>query len=215
MTPEVTVSAAAAQSGNRLAIAFVVAWLAAGASARLVGIWVAIGSAALVLGVATLVFDWPASRDGLRPTARAAMIGLAAGAVMSLCTYLVYPLALRIAPFIAADTAFLYAAFRVPPAAVASLMLVPVILGEELVWRGAVQSALVRRFGPVRGVALAGILYGVAVAPLGSPILVVVAFACGVTWGTLRLTSASLVTPLLAHLLWDLLVLVWMPLDLR
>ena len=210
MTPEVKLSVGPAESSNRLAVACVLAWLAAGASTRVFGIWAAIG-----LGGATLVFDWAASRDGLRPTARAVLLGLAAGAVMSLCTYLVYPLALRIAPFIAADTAFLYAAFRVPPAAVASLMLVPVILGEELVWRGAVQGALVRRFGPVRGVLLAATLYGLAVAPLGAPILVVVAFACGLAWGTLRQASASLVPPLLAHLLWDLLVLVWLPLDLH
>lgn len=215
MTPEEHVSAAPAENSYRLAIACVVAWLAAGASTRIFGIWAAIGSAALVLGAVTLAFDWAASRDSLRPTARAVLVGLAAGALMSLCTYLVYPFALRIAPFIADDTAFLYAAFRVPPAAVASLMLVPVILGEELVWRGAVQGALVRRFGPMRGVALAAALYGLAVAPLGVPILIVVAFACGLAWGALRQKSASLVPPLLAHLLWDLLVLVWLPLNLH
>ena len=47
----------------------------------------------------------------------------------------------------------------------------------------------------------------------GSPVLVAVAFFCGLAWGTLRATTASLVPTLVAHLLWDVLVLLWLPLD--
>jgi membrane protease YdiL (CAAX protease family) len=43
----------------------------------------------------------------------------------------------------------------------------------------------------------------------------VVALSCGVAWGALRVASASLVPTLLAHLMWDLLVLLWLPLDSR
>jgi hypothetical protein len=197
-----------------LAVICVVVWLAAGACAELVGIWVAIGSAAIALGLAVLVFDHAASRRALRPSARLLAIGLAAGALMSVATYLAYPLVTQLFPFIATQTAFLYAAFRVPPALVAALVLVPVIVGEELVWRGVTQAALVARFGRARGVLLAAFGYALAVAPLGSPVLVFVAFACGLVWGALREASHSLVAPLLAHLLWDLLVLVWLPLDL-
>ena len=91
----------------------------------------------------------------------------------------------------------------------------PVILGEELVWRGVVQAALVRRLGPWRGVTLAAVAYALAHAPLGSPVLVVVAFLCGLAWGALRATTSSLVPTLVAHLVWDLLVLLWLPLDSR
>lgn len=197
-----------------LALICVVVWLAAGACAELVGIWVAMGSAALALGLAVLVFDHAASRRALRPSVRLVAIGLAAGAVMSVATYLAYPLVTQLFPLVATQTAFLYAAFRVPPAFVAALVLVPVIVGEELVWRGVIQTALVARFGRVRGVILAAFGYALAVAPLGSPVLVFVAFACGLVWGALREASHSLVAPLLAHMLWDLLVLVWLPLDL-
>ncbi len=196
-----------------LALICVVVWLAAGACAELVGIWVAIGSAAIALGLAVLLFDQAASRRALRPSVRLVALGLAAGAVMSLVTYLAYPLVTQLLPFVATQTAFLYAAFRVPPAIVAALVLVPVIVGEELVWRGVIQAALVARFGRARGVLLAAFGYALAVAPLGSPVLVFVAFACGLVWGALREASQSLVAPLLAHVLWDLLVLVWLPLD--
>jgi hypothetical protein len=34
-------------------------------------------------------------------------------------------------------------------------------------------------------------------------------------WGALRAASASLIPSLLAHLVWDILVLLWLPLDVR
>ena len=121
----------------------------------------------------------------------------------------------RLDPFVARDTALLYAAFRAPPSTIASIALAPVVLGEELVWRGVVQAALVRRVGPAGGVALAAGAYALAHAPLGSPVLVLVAAACGLCWGALRAATGSLVTPLVAHLVWDVLVLLWLPLVAR
>jgi membrane protease YdiL (CAAX protease family) len=41
----------------------------------------------------------------------------------------------------------------------------------------------------------------------------VVAFLCGIAWGALRAASKSLLPPLVAHLVWDVLVLLWLPLD--
>ncbi len=90
---------------------------------------------------------WPSScstRTGasrfLQPSPRLVLLGAAAGGVMAAATYLLYPVLARLAPFIATDTARLYAAFRAPPPVIASLALAPVILGEELVWRGVVQA---------------------------------------------------------------------------
>jgi hypothetical protein len=34
-------------------------------------------------------------------------------------------------------------------------------------------------------------------------------------WGALRATTSSLVPTLVAHLMWDVLVLLWLPLDSR
>ena len=50
-------------------------------------------------------------------------------------------------------------------------------------------------------------------APLGSPSLVLAALSCGLVWGALRAATASLVPTLVAHLLWDFVVLLWLPLD--
>ena len=198
-----------------LAFASMVVWVVAAASAGPFGIWRAIGGAAVALGVAVLLFDRPASTALLQPSPRLVLLGATAGGLMVAATYLLYPVLARVVPFIASDTAQLYAAFRSPSLVVASVALVPVIVGEELVWRGTVQASLVQRLGAWRGVALAAVVYALVHAPLGSPVLMGVAFFCGLAWGALRATTASLVPSLVAHLLWDVLVLVWLPLDTR
>ena len=198
-----------------LALACVVVWLVASASARALGIWLALGGASVVLGVAIFVLDRAAALRLLRPSARLVFLGAAVGWSMAAATNVLYPVVARHWPSIRTDTASLYASFRGPPPVIAALALMPVILGEELVWRGVVQTAFVRRLGPWRGVTLAALAYALAHAPLGSPVLVVVALSCGMAWGALRAASASLVPSLLAHLVWDILVLLWLPLDAR
>jgi hypothetical protein len=47
------------------------------------------------------------------------------------------------------------------------------------------------------------------------PLLVAAALLCGTVWSTLRAVSGSLVPSLLAHLVWDVLVFLWLPLDPR
>lgn len=209
-------SGAPAKPANAsLALACMVGWLAAAASTGPLGIWPAIGGAAIALGGAVFVLEHASARRSLRPSPRLVALGAGAGCLMAGATYLLYPLLARLSPSTATDTARLYASFRALPPVMASLALLPVITGEELVWRGVVQTALVRRFGAWRGVPLAALAYALAHAPLGSPVLVTVALLCGIAWGTLRAASASLVPPLLAHVVWDIVVFLWLPLDGR
>jgi membrane protease YdiL (CAAX protease family) len=42
-----------------------------------------------------------------------------------------------------------------------------------------------------------------------------VGLLCGLAWGTLRATTGSLVPSLLAHLVWDVMVFLCLPLDAR
>jgi membrane protease YdiL (CAAX protease family) len=125
-------------------------------------------------------------------------------------TYLLYPPAARLLPWLAHETAALYAMFRAPELGV--LLLVPIVIGEELVWRGLVQGALTERIGAARAVALAAAAFALAHAPLGSPLLPIVAFACALAWGTLRALTGSLVPAIVAHLVWNGGVLVLAPL---
>lgn len=195
-----------------LAVACGVIWFVAAASTGSSNIWQTIGGAAVVLGVAVLLLD-QGLRTLLRPNLGGLLTGLATGGMMTIATYVLYPVVASRLPSIPSETALLYAAFRAPSRLLASLALGPVILGEELVWRGIVQSALVRRLGPWAGVSAAAVAYALALVPLGSPVMVAVALLCGFVWGTLRLRTASLFPTLVAHLLWDGVVLFWLPLD--
>lgn len=204
---------AAPSSRAFLALACVAAWIIAAASAVRFGIWLAMGGVAIALGVGVLLLDRPTTRAQLRPSPGPILLGATVGALMAAATYLLYPLFDRMLPLIARDTARLYSEFRGPSLLVASLALAPVILGEELVWRSVVQSALVRRLGPALGVTLAACVYALAHAPLGSPVLMFAALACGLCWGTLRAATNSLVPSVVAHLVWDLVVLFVRPIS--
>jgi uncharacterized protein YbjT (DUF2867 family)/membrane protease YdiL (CAAX protease family) len=195
-----------------LAIACVVTWLGAVVAARPVGMWLAIGTASVLLGAATLAFDGPATRAVARPNAARVLLGAGIGVAMAAATHLLYPWFARFLPFVAEDTAALYAAFRAPSPTIAALAVLPVIVGEELVWRGVVHAALVRRFGPVVGLGACALVYGLVLLPLGAPTLAFVAMACGLAWGLLRAWTGSLVPPLVAHLVWNVVVLVAFPL---
>jgi membrane protease YdiL (CAAX protease family) len=210
MIGDVSESAAAKASTTSLASACVVVWVVAASTGP-----AAIGAAAVALGVAVGLSDRAAVRRILQPRPSLVLLGVVAGGSMAGVTYLLYPVLAHMLPFIATDTALLYSALRAPSLVIASIALAPVVVGEELVWRSAVQTPLVRRFGPRTGVAWAALAYGLAHAPLGSPVLVGVALLCGIAWGTLRAASASLVPTLVAHLVWDVLVLLWLPLEPR
>lgn len=191
---------------------FVSLWAAAAFAARSFGIWFSIGGLALVLGVVVFVLDPKTTRALLRPAPRHAIIGLVAGVAMAAATHLLYPLAASAAPFLAVETGHLYAAFRGPPTWVVSVVLAPIIVGEELVWRGVVQSALLQRLKPPLAVAVCAGVYALAHAPVGSVALTLTALACGLVWGTLRAVTGSMLPSLLSHLLWDAVVLLWFPL---
>lgn len=195
-----------------LALLCVAAWAGAASSAGPLGAWPALGGAALLLGAAVLLLDGASSRRILRPRLRLVVLGALAGGAMALATHLAYPPLSRVAPFVGQDAATLYSSFRLPPLGLAALALTPVILGEELVWRGVVQSALVERLGPKTGVAAAAALYALTLAPLGSPVLALAALVLGLGWGALRQATGSLVPALVAHLAWNFVVLLWLPL---
>ena len=117
-------------------------------------------------------------RRSLQPSARLIRLGIGAGFVMAVATPC--PLPRRCASITRHRRRHgpTLPPRALPAALVASVALLPVVTGEELVWRGAVQTELVRRSGRWRGVVLAALAYALAHAPLGSPLLVAAALLC-------------------------------------
>ncbi|MES1208752.1 MAG: CPBP family intramembrane glutamic endopeptidase [Pseudomonadota bacterium] len=197
--------------GSLLPFALVLAWCAGAATSAAVGMWPALGVTAVGTGTLALALEGQTLRPLFRPTVAAIVAGLVTGAAMTAATYALYPLVSHVSGAMARDTARLYANLNASSHLWLSLVLVPVVIGEEVVWRGMVHGALARRFGPAVAVLLAAPLYAVAHAPVGSPVLVLAALGCGLIWGGLRATTASLLAPLVAHLLWDEIVLFLAP----
>ena len=90
-------------------------------------------------------------------------------------------------------------------------VLVLVVTAEEIVWRGLGIDVFSRHTSAQNAVLLSAVLYTLPQVAFRSPLLVVVAFLCGVVWGALRVHTKGLTAPLLAHLVWDLLVFVLFP----
>ena len=85
------------------------------------------------------------------------------------------------------------------------------IFSSIIVWRGLVQGTLRRRFGARAAVVGTALLYAAVQLPVGAPLLIIAAFACGLVWGGLRHSQADATAPAAAHVAWDTVVLLIMP----
>jgi membrane protease YdiL (CAAX protease family) len=200
---------------DRLALACLVLWPLGAALTHWVGLWGGIATTALALGILCLLLARDELAPLLRPTARLMALGVIAGLVMLLATYATYPLLSRSWTLLGAGVPPLYAAFRSPRPAWLVLALPLVVVAEELAWRGVVFEALRRRLPTLPAVIAGAVLYAAAHAPAASLVLTGVALACGAFWSALRARTRSLVPCTVAHLIWDLMVMVLKPLDGR
>jgi membrane protease YdiL (CAAX protease family) len=146
---------------------------------------------------------------GLRP--RSLVVGAIAAAVLYGLGAAVLLVLDAAAPAVAAQVATLELVTAGPLNAATLGILLWTIVGEELVWRTAVLLPLAGRLGPWPAVVLAALLYALAHASAGPPLLAIAAAGAGVFWGWLRLRSGGLAATILCHLLWDLLVIAVAP----
>lgn len=194
-----------ARDGIRLAIPVV--W-AAGMFASRLDPWLAIGIAAAILVAAVLATDAARVATLLRPTLQLLVIAVLAAAAMIVVTDFSFPAAIRWMPSLRSMSADIYGRFvdrHTTPATLA--FVVPLVFVEEILWRGAFQDALPFRSQTV-SVLLAAAIYAAAHAPFGSALLAAVAFVCALYWSALRAASGSLVPSLVAHLAWDVTLII-------
>ncbi|MBN8207795.1 CPBP family intramembrane metalloprotease [Bacillus sp. NTK071] len=91
-----------------------------------------------------------------------------------------------------------------------SLVLI-VIPGEEIYWRGYIQQQF-KRYKKGNTIIIATLLYAIAHLYSGAPLLIVAALVGGVVWGWIYEKRGNFWVPLLSHILFDLLILVFIPL---
>lgn len=180
---------------------------------EVLNIWIGTGAAALASILVLWLGARPAVRSNLKPPTAASLIaGLAVGLVMSLATWWLYPVSVSVFPPIQTEVETLYALLRQAPGPVRALpLLFLVVAAEELVWRGVAIDLFSKSFGPWRAMLFSALLYVLPQLALRSPLLIIVAFLCGLLWGSLRVRTRGLAAPLIAHLVWDILVFVMYP----
>lgn len=144
-------------------------------------------------------------RELLLITPRTTALGAAAAVAMVAVTYLAIPFLVRGIPSIGMRAHEIYARFLTGRSAMVILIgVVPVIVAEEVLWRGEFQQSMGKW-----GVLVTAATYAIAHFPLGSTLLVVVAFVCGLYWSALREISGSIVPSLCAHIVWDIALIVY------
>ena len=198
------------------------AWLAGFAVLPPLASWTSFAIAGSALTALALVFDAD-TRALLRPSLPMVSLGLGVGLLMAALTHVAFSAVAPLLPQARTATERLFDLLHVgnfTPATRAGLIVI-VATCEEVLFRGALaghpgggDDPPLHRPGRdelLRVVALAAV-YALATATLGSGLLVVSAFGCAVVWGLLRVGTRSLVAPIVAHVVWDLFVLVVWPL---
>ena len=82
---------------------------------------------------------------------------------------------------------------------------------EELYWRGMLQSALTRRYGPVKGAAAATAAYGGVHLCTRNPTLIGAATVAGTGWSALAAAGVSMPALVLSHIIWDIWIFLVQP----
>jgi hypothetical protein len=147
---------------------------------------------------------------------RAGMI--MAGVAGALLLYVIFVIggwaSKAILPFAGNEIAGIYELRGATPRWVLILLLAGIIAPcEEIFWRGLVQSSFSFRFGEVRGWLLMAGAYALVHIWAWNLMLLGAALVCGLFWGFMVYRLKSLVPAIISHVLWDLAVFVFYPLQ--
>ena len=172
--------------------------------------WQRMTGTGLVLGSAALATD--ADLRAARPKAK----DVATGAAIAAALYAVFAVgdkaARVIMPSGAKDIGEVYELrTQRPKAEIATRLAAVVGPAEELYWRGMLQSALTRRYGPVKGAVAATAAYGGVHVCTRNPTLIGAATVAGAGWSALSAAGVSMPALVISHIIWDIWIFLVQP----
>jgi nucleoside-diphosphate-sugar epimerase/membrane protease YdiL (CAAX protease family) len=144
-----------------------------------------------------------------RPSTSLLAWGVGAGLMMWAGAFAVAALLSSHAPALWGETASLYAWAGEHPLAWTLPLLILIVAGEEIVWRGALGLGLAAKIGAWPAVAVSATLFCIAHLTTGPPVLALAALLAGAAWTWLAIRTRSLVASFVAHLGWDI-ALIWL-----
>ncbi len=146
-------------------------------------------------------------------TKGAGLSGVVLGLILAIMSWIGAPIAARLVPSFGTELRQLYGILHRPPGPINAMpILVLTVIAEELVWRGELVAWLQKRLTVVGTLAISTISYAVPIALSNSPLLVSFAICLGMLFTLQRIILRTWLAPLVAHLVWALLVLVAHPL---
>ena len=198
-----------------------VAWALCFVALQRFGTWTPFAFVGVVLAIVAVSGRF-VPRSLLRPSLVRTAWGIAGGALMVAGTHLFYRVVVILSPPVGEATRQLLTLLNVADFSPGVRMLLIVVIAscEEVLFRGLlpgvarVASRLphVPTRGELARILAFAVAYALTTLPLGSPLLALCALICGSLWGLMRVAAGSLVVPVLAHVLWDLGVLLLWPL---
>lgn len=143
----------------------------------------------------------------LRPSASTVLLGLGMAAMLYAGADLFMAGLRAAAPGFATQMIEVLSWSELAPLPLRLGLLPLIVLGEDVVWRGAITLPLAARLGPVLGCLAAGALFALAHLTSGPPLLLLAAVVMGTLWSALAIRARSLVPVFVSHLAWDLAVM--------
>jgi membrane protease YdiL (CAAX protease family) len=174
-------------------------------------IYIVMGPFALTVILIVAALSDSALRRWLRPTPLAVLSGIGIGAAMTLVTYPLYGLMRSIVPGLDTEVAVLYSTAHQTALRQALPWTLAIIVAEELLWRGALLDVLAGRVSPWVAGAISVATYAAAQFGSRSWIVSLLALVCGSLWTAQRQLTHSLLSPLIAHLIWTPIVILLYP----
>jgi len=170
-----------------------------------------------VAGLTGLVLGWIClgedRRRLFRFSPRLGWLALAETLVLLALTYLGFSLMAACQPGMVPWVEGLYAQLDSPPGLPLALpILFAVVVAEELIWRGVLFNLLQRWLSGWKLVCTCALGFSAAHLLSGQYLFAVLVVLIGLFWTAQRLVHRNLWVPIITHLLWNLMVMVWVPL---
>jgi membrane protease YdiL (CAAX protease family) len=174
-------------------------------------VYAAIGPYACAVSLLSLALDGRCIVRSLRPRLRPIAIGVAVGVGMTALTYPAFRLASMIWLDLDASVQGLYQGARSATLPEAFGWTIATIVAEELLFRGVWPRALSQRLSARQAYAVSLTTYALAQFGTGSFIVMLMAAVCGTIWTLQRHLTGSLLSPLIAHMIWTPTVILLYP----
>lgn len=138
-------------------------------------------------------------------------LGIGCGVVMTLLTYPLFRAASLFFAALPDQISGLYLLTRGASPLETLFWTLSIVTAEEYLWRGAYFESLRRHMSGLAAAAVSVIIYSLVQFGTGSALVPLIALACGAVWMALRWWTGSILTPLLSHTVWTLMVLLYFP----